>query len=319
MKMFFGPLLVNSIAAAIICLFASQSNAAIEISVSSNDLGDRFVRQWDTSNSNAFSSWDTRDGAVSDIAIDPVTGDRYALTQGGIRRQTANNGVEFLGLFNAGFNQGGDIEVFNGLISVSSNDLGDRFVRQWDTKNSNAFSIWDTRDGAVNDISIDPVTGDLYALTQSGIRRQTVNNGVQVLGLANAGFNQGADLEVYDGVISASLTDLGDRFVRQWDTNNSNAFSFWDPRGGAVSDIAIDPVTGELYALTQSGIRRQTANNGVEILGLFSAGFNLGGDIEIFSLPTPPDPANVPEPTSLLVWGLLGMACSLKRSVKEAS
>src|SRR5919106_954035 len=64
-------------------------------------------------------------------------------------------------------------QVHAALIAVSPVDTGDRSVYQWDTNNGNAFSQWNTTDGAVSDIAFDPVTGDLYALTQGWIERRT--------------------------------------------------------------------------------------------------------------------------------------------------
>ena len=285
-------------------LAPAASQAAIQISVSADDLYTSSVWQYDSSD-NTVDSLTPLGGVVSDISVDPVTGNLYALTQGGVKRYTPSSGWEHLGLQGAHANGGGDLEVYDGKVFMSFRDYTYYQVLEWDTNNANAHSVWNTGYIDVSDISVDPVTGDLYALTNGGVIKRTPTNGFTNLGLTSVGTNMGGDLEVYDGLVSVSRTDNGGFLVYQWDTSNSNAYNQWHTGDSYVSDIAVDSVTGDLYALTSNGIRRQTAENNWETLGLISAPRGDGGDLQVISLSAGSSGGALPEPTTFVVWGVL--------------
>ncbi len=198
------------------------------------------------------------------------------------------------------------------IIAVSTSDTGQSVVSIWDTRSNVQVGAWAPGGNSVSDIAFDSATGELYAITPAGVKRRTSSGATESLGYVGAAAGFGGDLIAYDGLVYISASDTGQNVVSIWDTRSNVQVDAWAPGGNSVSDIALDTVTGDLYAITTGDVKRRTSSGATESLGYGSAPAGFGGDLAFNSFRI------VPEPNSAFFFGTMtAFVLLLKRRRRE--
>jgi hypothetical protein len=279
---------------------------------------------YDAATGTLVGSWKPDGTIVQDLAYDPSNGDQYALTVNGVYKRTlAGVQSQILGIPGAPSNGGGDLAVSPlGVLSIVQDDVNviPSFKPQFYDKNTGAgLGSWKPDGTIVLDQAYDPVTGDLYALTQGGVFKRTPA-GVQsqVPGVPGAPAGLGGDIAVSPlGVLSYVQDDLNlvpSSKPQFYDKTTGAFLGSWKPDGSVVLDQAYDPVTGDLYALTQNGVYKRTpAGVQTQIAGLPGGPINRGGDISVFAASPVPEPSSV----ALLLMGAVGLIGYRRRTLKK--
>jgi hypothetical protein len=296
----------------LVCGFASVYAAPI-LSIVRDDSSGAATQPliYDATTGAQIGSW-VPDGAfpgpvpVQDQAYDPVTGDLFALTaRGTFKRTLAGVESQATGFVGVTTGQGGDLAVSSALdlIVISRDDSSgaspNPLFRQMSTgANLGGY----TPDGrAVADHAFDPTTNDLYSLTEAGVVRRIPSGATSTLaGVPGALIGLGGDITVGPlGVLSISLDDTADTNPKFYQTITGTPLGGWIP-GGVVLDQAYDPVTGDLYALTTTGVFKRTpAGVQSQIPGISGVPIGQGGDITVFN-----QLAAVPEPSGIVLFGI---------------
>jgi len=136
----------------------------------------------------------------------------------------------------------------------------------------------------VQDIEFDKTTGDLFALTDTGIFR--MNQGLALTQITGAAYpDAGGDIAISsNGYVAASLTDaMPSVGIYDLDGNYVGMVTF----PSAVADIEYDQATGDLIAYTATGVFKMTDLGPpavvTQIPGIAGAAQGQGGDIAISS------------------------------------
>ena len=267
---------------------------------------------------------------IQDIAIDPLTGDLWALiadpnnsSATTIANLTQN--TSFAAGQSVFVDRGANIAVYNGFATITRQDLGvisgSLPAYQYDSAGNFIGTIGPQRDtNFIQDIANDPLTGDLWALIAdpNNSSATTIANLTQNTSFAagqSVFVDRGANIAVYNGFATITRQDLGvisgSLPAYQYDSAGNFIGTIGPQRDtNFIQDIANDPLTGDLWALiadpnnsSATTIANLTQNTS------FAAGQSVfvdrGANITYKS--SSGGPAPVPEPTGVIIWSMLAL------------